>query len=79
LTAAAFFLPGTSLAAILPSNARLRDERAAAPDEFTGNERAMAKSAEKKRNVKKDGQPKRMSTLNTAGAVLRKAGKPTAS
>jgi hypothetical protein len=57
-------------------NARLRDERAAAPDGMTASERVMTKSAEKKAEVKKDAKPKRISALDAAAEVLKKAGKP---
>jgi flagellar biosynthesis GTPase FlhF len=52
-------------------NARLRDERANAPDGMTTSERAMAKSADKK--PRKEAKPKRVSALDAAAAVLKQA------
>jgi len=59
-------------------NARLRDERAKVPDGMTASERAMAKSARPKAKTaaKPNGKPKRMSALDAAAAVLKKANGP---
>jgi hypothetical protein len=66
-------------------NARLRDERAKASDGMTASERAMADSANKmpvttadakKAGPKKAAKPKRISALDAAAEILKKAGKP---
>jgi hypothetical protein len=60
-------------------NARLAEERAAAPDGLTASERAMDATAEpKKRRAKQPAEPKpkRTSALDAAATVLKDAAKP---
>ena len=57
-------------------NARLAEERAAAPDGATASERAMAKSAGKKAKAPKPKKEKRMSGLDAAAKVLEEASQP---
>jgi hypothetical protein len=67
----------TTIAKADQENARLRDERAAAPDGMTASEQVMAKCPKPK--AKKEPKPKRISALDAAATVLQKAGEPMTS
>ncbi|MEX2387541.1 MAG: winged helix-turn-helix domain-containing protein [Phycisphaeraceae bacterium] len=61
-------------------NARLRDERAAAPDGMTKSERAMAESANDGKPANAEAKPRKkregLSCLDAAARVLSEAGEP---